>query len=744
MVVDGRRLLRALALAVVMFLFVGGGVGFVVAASDGTSGVAVPEPRPGDRAVYSVTKTLLPDLELGDDGDIMLDEVAYEWLPERTVTDRHFVQRLTHPLQATYIFRWQDQETRYLRETDYDAVTGEAVHQAQIGGYTQQPLLLPGVIGQVGAGIDTLLQPPTNVSYEGDYYDYFLREPCAQRSALHGAAGTPASLDLGACGWPGVDDPAYVPVGWDDLPTGRAFHYGSPGEPRLGVWFDAGSPFPAKVTASMREIVDPAWTIGRLFTLERAAWAAGEGSYPIHEESAVHPFPSPNPIDLVPRTTPWQMDDEGLGGDLSLARAYQEAQKAPRVVTQDPAGLSGPEPRPSVREWLAAHPDGYLADAERYESTDRYGDRYATWVLLWVDGAAWLGKRVSWEPSVGEGILTSVFVPDEAGYRIVVRDWQPRTDAEMPSLVLTFPPKEQLPAMLPRGRAVADQFLAGSQPTFYGFRLWCPDPDCDAVKAYIWAGASSSTFDPNTGATGGDASQDQLSVDEHGLALLRYRQTRESAAVLGLGAPSPEETPPTAATASGPGAWQLPSAPAAATGIGLLAVLTGLLYYFWPALKAGPLVGLFSRIRGDRVLEHPQRARLLDAIQADPGVHFQELARRLGLGHGALDHHLRKLMDADLVVLRRAPGYTCYFPKATDRRVMDAAPVLRSGGSRMVLGAVADKPGVSSRDLASHLGLAPSTVSYHLKRLETAGLVLPDPRAGVRLTPLGEQAKAAA
>ena len=42
------------------------------------------------------------------------------------------------------------------------------------------------------------------------------------------------------------------------------------------------------------------------------------------------------------------------------------------------------------------------------------------------------------------------------------------------------------------------------------------------------------------------------------------------------------------------------------------------------------------------------------------------------------------------------------------------------------------------------LGLAPSTVSYHLKKLERAGLVLPDPSAGVRLTPLGEQARAAA
>jgi DNA-binding transcriptional ArsR family regulator len=202
--------------------------------------------------------------------------------------------------------------------------------------------------------------------------------------------------------------------------------------------------------------------------------------------------------------------------------------------------------------------------------------------------------------------------------------------------------------------------------------------------------------------------------------------------------PSPAPTAPRPAANS---PWAMPSAPAAATGISLVAVLGGLLYYFWPTMKGLPLFGLFSRIRDDKVLDHPQRARLMEAIRADPGVHFQELCRRMGLGHGVLEHHVRKLVDAELVVVRRTSGYTCYFPKATDRRMMDAAPMLRSGGSRAVFRAVAAQPGTSSRDLAVHLGLAPSTVSYHLKRLETAGLVLPDPVAGARLTPLGEQAK---
>jgi predicted transcriptional regulator len=102
------------------------------------------------------------------------------------------------------------------------------------------------------------------------------------------------------------------------------------------------------------------------------------------------------------------------------------------------------------------------------------------------------------------------------------------------------------------------------------------------------------------------------------------------------------------------------------------------------------------------------------------------------------------LQDAGLVVKRQAPGYTCYFPKGkVDRHLMGAAPSLRSDGSRAILQAVAAAPGASSRDLAARLGLAPSTVSYHLKRLEAAGLVAPGLRSGVHLTALGAQASGA-
>lgn len=749
MVADGRRLLRAGMLACVVFLSVGGGIGFAVAAGQGEE-LRVPAPRPGDRATYSVAKQILPDLELGGWGDIALDEVVYEWLPERMAMDRSFVERRSHPLQVTYHFRWDGGESSYTKVADYDAVTGEPFHTSNSGQYTTQPLLLPGVVGHVGGGVDPLLQPPSQVRYAGDYFAWHMAVPCAQRGTLHGADRLPEALQLGACGWPALHDPTFRPAGWDDLPTGRAYRFQAEESPLLAAWYTSGSPFPARFAAPMREVVEPSWTIGRLFTLQRTAWARGEAEYPVQEAAPAAPDASAavgNPVPLAPLRDPWMLDDAGLGGDLPLPVAYREAERAPRTSSgQGTDGLLGiSRPQPSVREWLAAHPDGYLAQANRYESVDRYGQRYPGWSLLWVDGGSWLGKSVSYEASAGDASV--VYLPGAAPHRFRVSDWRPMPEGDMPSYLDRFPGRDQLPAALPRAGDVAVRFLSlqDRQPaiTYYGFRWACAGPSCAGAGAVVWAGGSTSTFDPNTGATGGSATLDSLTVDEQGLALQLYHQTREGDPVLGLGAPTPEETPPPATVRSG-AAWAMPASPAATAGIGLLAALSGALYYFWPALKGLPAAGLFSRLREDRLLEHPVRRRVHDAVQGEPGIHFQELARRAAVGNGALDHHLRKLVAAGLLTVRKAPGYTCYFPKATDRRMMDAAPSLRSGGSRLVLDAVAQRPGASSRDLAGQLGLAPSTVSYHLKRLETAGLVLPGAQAGVRLTPLGEQARAAA
>ncbi len=192
---------------------------------------------------------------------------------------------------------------------------------------------------------------------------------------------------------------------------------------------------------------------------------------------------------------------------------------------------------------------------------------------------------------------------------------------------------------------------------------------------------------------------------------------------------------------AGAGVWHWPE-PKTAAGAAAATGLVGLVYLIWPAIKGA--VPLFSRIKGEDLLDHPVRNDIWSAIQASPGIHFQALVRDVGKGRGTMEHHIRKMVAADMLIEKTGTGFTCYFPKGqVDRRLMAAAPALKSSGAKQLLQAIHAQPGAAAIDLAERLGMAPSTVNYHLKKLTQAELV-EGQRVGrqimLRATPLGDQA----
>jgi predicted transcriptional regulator len=140
-------------------------------------------------------------------------------------------------------------------------------------------------------------------------------------------------------------------------------------------------------------------------------------------------------------------------------------------------------------------------------------------------------------------------------------------------------------------------------------------------------------------------------------------------------------------------------------------------------LKSGGVVGLFSRVQGSRLLDHPQRSRLVDLVNAEPGIHFQELQRRTAIANGTLVHHLRKLESGGHVVAHKSGRYTCYFPRAASPESRMAAGVTKADGAKAVLSTIQANPGLTMQDVAARCGLQPSTVTYHVQRLHSAGLV---------------------
>lgn len=157
-------------------------------------------------------------------------------------------------------------------------------------------------------------------------------------------------------------------------------------------------------------------------------------------------------------------------------------------------------------------------------------------------------------------------------------------------------------------------------------------------------------------------------------------------------------------------------------------------------------IGLFTRLRRGDVLQHPLRARVLQEIQASPGLHVQEVARRIGRSRRTIKHHVDVLVSAGLIAVSHGPRETSLFARVTwPSAMMQGIALLRSPASRGLLADLQHRPGSSSLEAARRLGRSPATVHHHVKRLLAAGLLTNDakgPHGALRLrvTHLGQAA----
>jgi predicted transcriptional regulator len=114
------------------------------------------------------------------------------------------------------------------------------------------------------------------------------------------------------------------------------------------------------------------------------------------------------------------------------------------------------------------------------------------------------------------------------------------------------------------------------------------------------------------------------------------------------------------------------------------------------------------------------RDRVGDRVRADPGVHFNELVRGLDLAPGQVQYHLRRLewvVEADLY------GQTHYYPPEYDEGERRALALLRRETAADVVALLLETGALPATEVAERVGIARSTLSWHVDRLTEAGLV---------------------
>ncbi|HUR70280.1 MAG TPA: winged helix-turn-helix transcriptional regulator [Candidatus Thermoplasmatota archaeon] len=123
------------------------------------------------------------------------------------------------------------------------------------------------------------------------------------------------------------------------------------------------------------------------------------------------------------------------------------------------------------------------------------------------------------------------------------------------------------------------------------------------------------------------------------------------------------------------------------------------------------------------------RRRIYECVTTNPGAHLRDVARRCDMPLGTSLYHLDYLEQAGLIVSRRDGRYKRYFGShSMGRREKEVLSVLRHDAPRRLVTALLERGASTQRDLCASVGVSRSTVSFHLARLVTEGVVARVPR----------------
>lgn len=121
--------------------------------------------------------------------------------------------------------------------------------------------------------------------------------------------------------------------------------------------------------------------------------------------------------------------------------------------------------------------------------------------------------------------------------------------------------------------------------------------------------------------------------------------------------------------------------------------------------------------------ENATRRAIQNHVTDRPGVHFNELVRALDLAPGQVQYHLKRLTRADRVVADDLFGRTHYYPPEYDEWERAALALLHRETTADVVAELLARGPSGPGEVADRVGIARSTLSWHVDRLTEADVV---------------------
>jgi predicted transcriptional regulator len=125
----------------------------------------------------------------------------------------------------------------------------------------------------------------------------------------------------------------------------------------------------------------------------------------------------------------------------------------------------------------------------------------------------------------------------------------------------------------------------------------------------------------------------------------------------------------------------------------------------------------------ERILQLDTRRRIYEIVKRYAGCHFREIERKSGMPTGSVRYHLAYLAKRGLIKEEREGNSLRYFPKEFKSENTKLMGLLRQGSVRQIILFILTHKDCSHEEIAEAVGLSPSTVSWHLKKLEESSTV---------------------
>ena len=130
------------------------------------------------------------------------------------------------------------------------------------------------------------------------------------------------------------------------------------------------------------------------------------------------------------------------------------------------------------------------------------------------------------------------------------------------------------------------------------------------------------------------------------------------------------------------------------------------------------------RLDMEEVLENQIRSHIINEILEDPGIHFNELLRKMETSPSSLVWHLDILESYKVIKKERVGHYIIYYPYIERNPFTGMDPsIAKSKTTLEVLKIINDYPGIFMNMISQKLELNRKTIKYHVDKLLQAKLV---------------------